>query len=233
MILDIMFPRVCVGCQTEWSYLCRSCKKQLHPHPEICPLTHKTSPWYIVRQDLLKLENPLDGCIVLFRFEPLIKKLILSLKYKHRYDIGNFLGTKLALALQSHETLYPLLTNKKLIITYVPSHRIRHHITKGYNQSKTLATILCKELSDTIPTTLKQVCKKTKHTHSQVGMTKIERQNNLSDAFNVTTTIEDWSTIVIIDDVLTSGATMIEIAKTIKKNHPNCKVWWLCVARNG
>lgn len=232
MIIDILFPRICIGCEWSWSYLCSHCKKSLHPHPEICPLTHKPSHWYAVRQDLLTISSPLDGCIVLFRFEPLIKKLILWLKYHHRRDIASFLGERLSLALQSHETLWQLLiADSKLLITYVPSHWIRKYITKWYNQSQLLA----KELSQSLYNNNQviQVCKKTKHTHSQVGMSKTERKNNLTDAFEVTTQIPVWSTIIIVDDVLTSGATMIETAKTIKKSQPHCQVWGLCVARNG
>ena len=231
MILDALFPEQCVGCWSQWSYICASCKKNLKPHPEICPLTHNNSPWYVVRQDLLTLPSPLDGCIVLFRFEPLIKKLITQLKYYHRAHISKFLWQRLALAMQSHDILNSILTdNHKLIITYVPSYRIRHHITKWYNQSQLLSRSLCQELGRKKPLAL---CKKTKHTHSQVGMKRDERKKNLSDAFRVIAPIPVWSTIIIVDDVLTSWATMIELAKTIKAKQPECQIWGLCVARNG
>jgi len=237
-MFDILFPRTCSWCGSWGSYICKSCKKSLHPHPEICPLTHKTSPWYAVRQDLLTIPNPLDGCIVLFRFEPLIKKLILWLKYSHRRDIASFLSERLALALQSHEILWKLITyNSTLIISYVPSHRIRKYITKWYNQSELLSKELLKSISSSSPERgtrgVMSICRKTKHTHSQVGMSRNERKNNLTDAFEVTTQIPVWSTIIIVDDVLTSGATMIEMATTIKKSQPDCQVWGLCIARNG
>lgn len=229
-MLNILFPRTCSGCGSSGSYICKSCKKSLQPHNEICPITHKNSPGYSTRQDLLTTTSPLDGCIVLFRFEPLIKQLIRQLKYYHRADISWFLWERLALGITSHEILWSLLYKESnLIITYVPSHRIRHYITKWYNQSKLLAQQLAKKLN--IP--LQSICKKTKHTHSQVGMTRTERKNNLTDAFEVITSIPTWSTIIIVDDVLTSGATMIEMAKTIKKSQPDCKVWGICVARNG
>lgn len=89
-VINFIFPRICIGCWSQWLYLCPTCKKSLHPHPEICPITHKLSPWYAVRQNLLTISSPLDGCIVLFRFEPLIKKLIQQLKYYHRADAESF-----------------------------------------------------------------------------------------------------------------------------------------------
>lgn len=225
--LDWIFPRICIGCWSSWSYLCSQCKKQLHPHPELCPITHQSSPWYAVRQDLLTLASPLDGCIVLFRFEPLIKKLIRQLKYYHRGDIAQFLGERLALAVQSHD----LITYKsKLIVTYVPAHWYRHYIIKGYNQSKLLA----QSLSSFLPnTSFVSLFKKRKHTHSQVWLSREERKTNLSDAFLLTRPLDPGSVILIVDDVLTSGATLTELASTIKKSQPDCQVWGLCVARNG
>lgn len=231
MIIDFLFPVSCICCGQHGQYICSNCRKKLQPHPEICPLTHKASPWYAVRQDLLVQKSPLDGAIVLFRFEPLIRKLIINLKYSHRAHISTFLGERLALALQSHDTLSSLIIdNSKLLISYVPSHRIRHHITKWYNQSQLLATALTEHLWRNKPI---KVCKKRKNTHSQVGMTREQRKQNLSDAFHIITPIPTDSTILIVDDVLTSGATMIEVAKTIKTIQPKCKVWWICVARNG
>lgn len=230
MILDFLFPRICSWCWSSGSYLCSYCRKSLHPHPEICPITHQNSPWYKVRQDLLTQKTHLDWCIVLFRFEPLIKKLIAKLKYHHRSDISKFLWKRLALALQSHELMSKsLILNSQLLISYVPSHRYRHYITKWYNQSQLLAKALSKELSNQKVT---QICYKTKNTHSQVGMNRDDRKKNLTGAFQVVNPIREWSTIIIVDDVLTSGATMIELANTIKKAQPDCEIWGICVARN-
>lgn len=238
---DSLFPRVCVWCGHHGSYLCPTCKKSLRPHPESCPLTHRDSPWYAVRQDFLAQSSPLDGCIVLFRFEPLIKKLIRQLKYHHRADISGFLGERLALALQTHSLLHNaqwILHNEntwwmlfsQLIITYVPSHRYRRYVTKGYNQSQLLANALCRSLE--LPPA-QALCRKINNTHSQVGLSRAERKKNLSGAFVCTATIAVGSTIIVVDDVLTSGATLLEMAQTIKSLQPQCQVWGLCVGRNG
>lgn len=241
-VINLLFPRICIGCGKNWAYLCSSCKKSLHPHPEICPITHKPSSGYAVRVDLLTTICSLDWCIVLFRFEPLIKKLIRQLKYYHRADISSFLGERLALAVQSHDFLSELIIHNpsnisqdsKLIISYVPSHWYRHYITKWYNQSKLLAQALVRALAfSSVETRVTSLCRKIKYTHSQVGMSREQRKKNLTDAFIVTQPINPWSIILIIDDVLTSGATLIEMATIIKKSQPDCQVWGLCIARNG
>ena len=192
MLRDLLFPPICIGCKSKGSYLCSQCKKHLHPHLEICPITHRESPGYATRHELLSDYCPLDGCIVLFRFDPLIRKLIAHLKYHHRAHISNFLGERLALALQSHPLWVPPSkggygeakeghSKNTFIISYVPSHRYRHYITKGYNQSKLLAQALASHLSPDIK--VQALCKKTKNTHSQVGMTREQRKTNNADAF--------------------------------------------------
>lgn len=227
MILDLIFPVQCVSCGRAGDYVCPQCRKQLSPHAEVCPITHFPSVEYKVRTD--KCSSPLDGGIVLFRFDPVITKLIRALKYYHRAHTAGFLGQRLALAVQTHSVLSQALEQGTLIISYVPSHRIRHYITKGYNQSELLARALAASLE--YPACQK-LCIKTKHTPSQVGLDKIQRKKNVSDAFRVVAPIPAGATIVIVDDVLTSGTTLESLASTIKTHQPDCEVWGLCLARN-
>lgn len=42
-ILDLLFPRVCIGCRENGEYLCSECKKSLVSHPDICPYCHRFS----------------------------------------------------------------------------------------------------------------------------------------------------------------------------------------------
>lgn len=166
---------------------------------------------------------------MLFRFEPIIKHLITQLKYHHRAAYAPFLAERLALALNSHERLSSKLHDPHTIISYVPSHRIRHYITKGYNQSQLLARFLCQALGKEKE---QQVCRKIRATRSQVKLSRNERTKNIADAFRVCTDIPAGSTIILVDDVLTSGSTLMELARIIKKTQPNCQIWGLCLARN-
>lgn len=231
---DMLVPRVCVSCNKEWSYLCSDCKQSLHPHPEICPLTHAKSPWYATRQDILVQESPLDGCIVLFRFDPLIRTLIRRLKYYHRHDIAEFLAQRLSLAFQSHSLFQQ--KSAPCIVTGVPSHRWRRYMVKWYNQSVLLAQHLVKSFLVSNPERLvhyQALVGKSRHTRSQVGLNREQRKHNLRDAFILQNDIPDGAIVIIVDDVVTTGSTLVEIAKTIKKSQPYCQVRWLCVARNG
>ena len=81
------------------------------------------------------------------------------------------------------------------------------------------------------------MAEKTRHTRSQVGLSRAQRQENLTGAFRIIDmTNHDQSgdprMIIIIDDVLTTGSTLIQLASMIKKKHPMSIIWGACLARN-
>jgi predicted amidophosphoribosyltransferase len=121
--------------------LCKSCKKKLKPHPEICPLCHRYSQYgQVCLQCQLKYKPPIQGIAILFSYNQVVKKLILSLKYFHIADIAKFLAYRM----YNYILTVPELNNKEIIVTNVPAHRFRKYFIKGYNQSEILAKNLAK-----------------------------------------------------------------------------------------
>lgn len=98
---------------------------------------------------------------------------------------------------------------------------------RGYNQSLLIAKILCKQMN--IPINLS--CYREKETEVQ-SLTKHEdRKKNVKDAF---TTDDDFTgqRIAIVDDVITTGATVNELAKLLKrKGANNIEVWALVIRK--
>ena len=228
-LINRIFPKQCVSCQETGDYLCKNCKKELKSHPEICPYCHRFSAGYkTCLQCRMNKKNFLDGLIIVFSYQDWIKKLVLKLKYYHRKDTGNFLAERLAIAIQINQNLTFYRSNG--LISYVPSHRYRHYFIKGYNQSKVLAENLAKK------TWLKFVdlFKKSRWTHSQTSLNRDERLKNLSDVFQLKKWINlNWNeTIIIIDDVTTTGTTLNELAKVVRIKWPKIKVWWLVLGRH-
>lgn len=231
VLLDRIFPRECLGCGKTGTYLCFECKKSLIPHPELCPACHKPSSDFQVCKNCQRFERlALEGLLIGFSYQKILKKLILKLKFYHKKDIGQFLAERLALLVQMHPVLSHFLAEEKLAVSFVPSHRYRHYFVKGYNQSEILARSLASQLS--IP--VFPLAKKSKATASQLTLNREKRLKNLTSAF-VPQNLEQLPKgicVVLVDDVTTTGATLNELAKAIKGVRPDLKIWGLVVARH-
>jgi len=240
--IDYLFPRQCINCWSVWAYLCKTCKTKLHPHPEICPYCHRVSKDYKTciecRSDKC---NVLEWIIIPFAYTNLLKKLIIKLKYFHKKDIGEFLVDRLIIALQANESFQQIfqkefnhfefwILNSELVISFIPSHRYRHHFIKGYNQSELLA----KKLSEKLQVPMVALAKKCKHTKTQASLDRNGRLHNLKNAFILTNNISfiGNETILIIDDITTTWSTINELAKLVKDRYPNVRVWGAVLGRH-
>jgi len=116
------------------------------------------------------------------------------------------------------------------IITSVPltNKRLR---SRKYNQSAILAQELARKLNKKCNNLL---LKKTKETKVQAGLSKKDRQKNLKNAFKVNPRYKEQLTaknILIIDDVYTTGSTLNECARTLKREGFTGKIYGLVLAR--
>lgn len=112
-------------------------------------------------------------------------------------------------------------------IVPVPLHPKRQR-ERGYNQSLLIAKILSDQMN--IPINLS--CYRQKETTVQ-SLTKLKhRKKNVKDAFATDTNFQG-QTIAIVDDVITSGATVNELAKLLRKNGAKrIEVWALAIRKN-
>lgn len=101
------------------------------------------------------------------------------------------------------------------LILYIPSHR-RKEAIRGYNQSKLLAGFIAKSLN--IPISHNNLIK-IKHTKDQSSLDRYERQTNLKNVFRLKDREEIYNKrILLIDDIITTGSTMIESGNILIKN---------------
>lgn len=110
-------------------------------------------------------------------------------------------------------------------IVPIPLHR-RKLRRRGYNQSAHLAIGMSKALE--IPWSSKYL-KRSKFTATQTKKDKLDRRRNVSDVFKSADLLEDDTHILIIDDVMTSGATLESAAKAITISS-NVKISFACLA---
>lgn len=114
----------------------------------------------------------------------------------------------------------------------VPLHSSKKR-KRGFNQAELLAELLAAELEENgtgreIPV-LKKVLYRVKNTKPQKMLDDMERQNNLKNAFGVKASWNPVRTVLLIDDIYTTGSTMQKIAKLLKKAGVE-KVYFLTIS---
>lgn len=228
--INLLFPRCCMWCGKEGSYICKQCKKELHPHPDRCTFCHRVMTYGASCYDCQLIHRHLAGVMVAFVYTDMIKRLILGLKFAHRYDIAWFLAERLGMLVTTHPIISQAQKNNTLIVSYVPSHRRRRLIKKWYNQSHLLA----KKVAQILDVPCLSLSKKIRHTRSQTRLKRQERLTNLQWSFTASSAnIPETAIILLIDDITTTGSTLHELAKQIHHTHPNVTIWWAVVGRHG
>ncbi|PIU33099.1 hypothetical protein COY29_03045 [Candidatus Woesebacteria bacterium CG_4_10_14_0_2_um_filter_39_14] len=195
-LLDLFLPKRCLGCGQEGYYFCPQCQK------EIKPLNFQTFP-----------------VISFFPYRGLVKKAIINLKYRFVTDLVEEL-TDLIIKTISQEKefcwLKKLSKRKEITLIPLPLHYRRFN-WRGFNQSE----LLGKRLADYFGWQLRtDVLIRQKSTKPQVGLKNDKRQENVQGAFKINHNsqylIRD-SQVFLFDDVWTTGSTLKEAAKVLKK----------------
>jgi len=146
-------------------------------------------------------------------FTHTFREIIHHLKYGDRVSLAKPLGNILKQCLESEGF-------KGTLIVPVPLHRTRERI-RGFNQAELIASRLGRPVA-------KRLLRRLKNTPSQTGLTRNERKRNLAGAFEVCGNVS--GTVIVVDDVYTTGSTMNEIARTLKRGGAE-RVEVLTVAR--
>jgi len=196
LLLDFLFPRFCIGCGTPHTQLCTSC---------IYKLPRARSPKHI------------DIAVFDYR-NKLVRSIIWHLKYRHKYPLATHLGNTMYEILLEELSEYMLFdTQAALYVIPIPlsRKRARH---RGYNQSACIARALCANSPDMFIYTPHALYRH-KNTPPQTHIrNKTKRKENIKGCFSVPYPEEvRGKDILLIDDVSTTGATLLEARKTLKK----------------
>lgn len=189
--------------------LCGFCQQRLPLNLSACvscalPLPQDTPPEAICGR--CQTQPPaFDLCLSLFRYEQPIVWLIQQLKFNDRLAHARLLGGMLA----QQTLLYDSLPQ---CIIPVPLFRKRLR-QRGFNQSVELAKPVAK--STGLPLELNLV-ERVKQTESQTALDAKKRRKNIKGAFRVVKDIP-YEHVAIIDDVVTTGSTVNELARVLKK----------------
>ena len=230
--IDFMFPQTCLLCGKWGQDLCEECINKFDKiHIQSChvckreldPSKYKfIHPW-------CKSKTHLSGVIVLYRYDKNIEKVIADIKYEYNYSMIHAL-TSLYKDLLSGKDYLSILTRSSILVP-VPIDIFKQN-ERGFNQSE----LISRDLEKTFGIKYINLLKKKLFFHSQVGMKKEERLKNLNGAFYISSREKSPQSgavkrIVLIDDVMTTGATLEECAKTIKAANSKLRVYGLVFAR--
>lgn len=243
-LLSNLFPSRCILCRktmhgqsvneptiNERIEICSDCFKVLPRNDFFCmrcalPLADDVSGNVICGRCIQ--ETPAyDYAYSPFRYEDDIINLVHQLKFGEKITYARTLGEILLNTLQEKLKADGELNIKSRpdCLLPVPLHNTRMR-QRGYNQSIEIVRVIAKKLN--IPIEYNAVIRQ-RSTSAQTGLNVAQRKNNIKGAFSLVSEIKEKH-VLIIDDVMTTGSTVNELAKLLKKNKVEC-VGVLSIAR--
>lgn len=219
-IINLFFPKVCAGCKSFINaneyVICTHCRHEL-------PLTnhHLNSENEALKKFYGRIPVENVSAFLYFNKRGMVQEMIHNLKYKGHEEIGTLLGEWYADDLKNNN----FVKNIDAIIP-VPLHKKRLK-ERGYNQITNFGLALSKNfeipLNDTI--LMRKVYSKTQSKKNLLG-----RMDGIETVFDVAFTEEDTNKhYLLIDDVLTTGATLEACSKALLKI-PGTKISIVCMA---
>ena len=217
-LVDLVSPKNCLGCGKGGGYICESCIAKERLMKPACPYCEKASIDGFTHAKCRK-KYGLDGLTSIWRYQGIVKRAILSLKYKYATEITSELVN--LMALESKKLYIP----QNFILVPIPIYWHRQNV-RGFNQSEVVGRLLASKLGLSFNN---QTISRALPTTPQAMLSVAERKLNLKHVFRVESDVIK-SNILLFDDVFTTGSTLHEAAKTLKKSGA-WKVWGLTIAR--
>lgn len=191
-----------------------------------CAYCWKDQPRFIRDESIKRLINtrfPLISPsefygLYLFTKSGIVQNVLHKIKYKGRKDIAHNLGALIAdqLSADNYDAVVP-----------IPMHRSKR-LKRGYNQAEEFAIGICDKSG--IPLEA-NVLKKTANTASQTKMDRISRRMNIEKAYELSNSVPDnLGRILLVDDVVTSGATLEVCSDIIRSSRPELKIDYAFIA---
>lgn len=196
--LDLLYPKRCVGCGRGGELYCVSCVSSLSfILPPTCPICGQPG----LQQGLCRAcrTQPLQigGIRSVAVYEGTLRNAIHSYKYSYMRGLSEALGALLV-------DYYRANSLSADVIVPVPLHRRRVR-ERGYNQSALLAAVLGREVG---PPVLTDALRRDRYTISQTRLGWKERRENVADAFSCVDQAVAGRSVLLIDDVCTTGSTL-------------------------
>lgn len=213
-------PGICLLCHEHihaHSLVCNDCKNDLPFNKTSCEKCGRPQFLNTICSSCNKQPTKIDRTITSFTYQFPVDELIRKLKYNQMVIIAQELGLDLATTIASVNTYLPEC------VLPVPLHRFRY-ISRGFNQATEIANVVARKLNLSVDTRLLH---RARNTLAQFDLNPTERKRNVKNAF-ILNTKPIYKFVAIIDDVITTGSTVNEIAKVLKKAGVKRVEAWSC-----
>lgn len=213
-LFNLFYPKICMACgealgQHEKT-ICIKCELKI-PRTGYC--FHHDNPVARVFWGRVNVQEA--ASFLFFSKHGKVQQLMHNLKYRGQKEVGRRLGFLFGLDLKKSE-----LFNDIDYVIPVPLHPKKLHI-RGYNQAHLIAEGLCDSLECDLNTNLKRII----HSSSQTRKSRYERWKNVSGIFRLKKAYKLANKkVLLVDDVLTTGATLESCAAEIINNADGVKL---------
>ena len=213
-ILNILFPRRCPVCgeitEPAGSLICPSCFRELSfvksPTCKKCgkEILNETMEYC---EDCISHRHVFEHGVALLNYDEKARASMVKIKYKNKREYLDFYGT--ALAARYERQIQRMQVDA---IVPVPIHRSRRR-RRGFNQAELLAEIMGERLG--IPVAADALVR-SKRTLPQKELSAMERLKNLSGAFRAGEIPEHIRSVLLVDDIYTTGSTIEACARALR-----------------
>jgi competence protein ComFC len=224
-LVDVIFPKTCLRCGRSGKYICLTCIRKVRPAKGICIICERQAVDGMTHIKCLKKQS-LNGAVSLWNYEGVVRRAIIGLKYKYAFKIAEELSGWTGQILKQKFTTF----SDSCVLVPIPLHRRREN-WRGFNQATELGKLIAREMGwKFIP----DVLIRKKQTQPQTILKERQRQKNLLGVFAFNSfhksLVTNNHSLIVFDDVWTTGATLREAGKVLKRNGAK-SVWGLTIAR--
>lgn len=234
LIKDLLFPTACVSCGREGQWCCAPCRETFRVLVvQRCPVCNKQTSCGGVCF-VCKGSSELDGITALYDYteNSALARFIKTFKYQFSHDLATELPQILK---QVGPEIWKSVRAESgnVVPIPVPLH-IRRERERGFNQAELLAKALVQiwqEQDQSMAISMQSsALVRSRFTSPQAHLKGEDRRTNLSGAFVWQGKQSAPERVLLIDDVFTTGSTMQECARELKK-HGAKWVWGIALAR--
>ncbi|HEY8241573.1 MAG TPA: ComF family protein [Kiritimatiellia bacterium] len=216
ILLDLLFPRACGTCGSEADdagHVCWSCRAGISMiAPPLCAICGDAAAGRIDDEFICHVcaeERPhFDFARSAARYDSTLRTMIQDFKYHKALWFRDELAGLLRACVDVHYT-----PDRIDVVAAVPLYHARQR-ERGYNQAAVLASALARRLRKPV---LRRALVRVRPTATQTRLTAGDRLPNVKDAFEARRSSRvEGKNILLVDDVMTTGATLSECARALK-----------------